>query len=65
MVDPSHLRRWRLIYRRDSSTEGETHLRRRRLVYGREDSSIEGESLLWRGRLISFDGGTKLLKVVC
>jgi hypothetical protein len=58
MVDPSHLRRWRLIYGGGhSSTEGETHLQRRKLVYEEEDSSMEGESLLWRGRLISYDGG--------
>jgi hypothetical protein len=44
---------------------GETRLQRGRLVYGGEDSSTEGETLLRRGRLILFDGGTKLLKFVC
>jgi hypothetical protein len=61
------------------STEGATRLRRGRLVYGGGDSSTEGETRLRRGRLIlgggggggrhiylkkiSFDGGTRLLKV--
>jgi hypothetical protein len=46
----SHLRRWRLI-----STEGETGLRRGRLIYRGGDSSIERKIPLWRVRL--FYGG--------
>jgi hypothetical protein len=50
MVNSSHLRRWRLIYRaRDSSTA------RGRLIYRRGDSSMEEKISLWRGRL--FYGG--------
>jgi hypothetical protein len=59
----------RLVYGAgDSSTEGETRLRRGdsytegRLVYRGGDSSTEGES---HSQNISFDGGTKLLKFVC
>jgi hypothetical protein len=72
MVNLSRLRSRRLVYVggvsstaeggliygvEDSSTEG-------RLVYGGEDLSTEGKTLLRRGKLILFDIGTNLLKVV-
>jgi hypothetical protein len=43
---------------------GETHLWRGRFIYREGDSSTEEKTFLRRGILISFDGGTKLLKVV-
>jgi hypothetical protein len=51
VVDPSHLRRGRLVYGwGDSFTEGETHL------YGGGDSFTEGEIRLRRGRLVYGEG---------
>jgi hypothetical protein len=54
----THLRSGRLVYR------GETRLWRGRFAYGGEESSTEGKTLLRRGKLIPFDDGTNLLKVV-
>jgi hypothetical protein len=72
MVDPSPLRRGRLVYGGgDSSTEGEirirrgrlvsrreglSHLRRGRLIYRGGDSYTEGETRLLRGRLGTEEG---------
>jgi hypothetical protein len=51
VVDPSHLWRGRLVYGGGvSSAEGETRLRRRRLIYR------EGETRLRRGRFV-YGGG--------
>jgi hypothetical protein len=44
------------LRRGEPSTEGESHLRRGRLVYGEGDSSTKGESRLRRGRLV-YGGG--------
>ncbi len=53
VVDPSRLRRGRLICGGGgSSEEGETHLRRGRLVYRGRDSATKGEIRLQRGRLV-------------
>ncbi len=63
---------------RDLSTEGETHLRRVRLVYGGgrlvyrgRDSSVEGHTRIQRGRLVygggdtSTEGETRLGTEIC
>jgi hypothetical protein len=61
-VDPSHLRRGRLVYGGgDSSTVyggGDSFTEGYRFVYGRGDSSTERETRETRVQNISFDSGT-------
>ncbi len=54
MVDPYHLISCTEV-ETHLRTEGETGLRRGRLVYGGGDFSVEGKISLWMGRL--FYGG--------